>query len=1484
MSALDTIIQSISDSPDKGRLFEKLCAYFLRHDRVQQAQFTDIWHWHDWPGNEGKPDTGIDIVARLRDSESFCAVQCKFRQDDSAIPKSEIDSFLALSSKSIYSARILFALTDNFSDNARNALKDQTPPVRILTLQNLEESSIEWSAFSFDNPGNVRYKRKELLPHQITAVDDVLRGFESHDRGKLIMACGTGKTFTSLKIAERCAGVGGLVLVVVPSISLVNQSLIAWHNDHSENIPLLSFAVCSDSTVGRKSTDEDMIPAELALTPSTNAQDLLTSWQTNTHRDSSMTVIFSTYQSLGVLNDAQGLGLPDFSLVICDEAHRTAGVTPEAKKDSSFRAVHKDSFIRARKRLYMTATPRIFGDTPERKAAILKKADDSNATLYDMEDESVYGPEFHRLAFSKAVNDNLLSDYKVIIFMVERGSPDTPDLAAKIQGAYKALAKDISPVDFDFIEGDTMPMSRAVAFSNKIDDSKRFMRDFHSVITSDSPIACTVSHIDGTMSAARRSREIQRLASDIPPGECRILSNARCLSEGVDVPALDAVIFLSPRSSQIDIVQSVGRVMRKYDGKKYGYVILPVVVQPNETPEHALDNNESYKTVWNVLQALRSHDERFSAAVNSLDLRMKVRVTGGGGKGSWFTDDVSRSYRQEIYIRMVRKCGDREYWSKWAGDMVSAFREISERIESASSLEGIKEEFDRFTNELKHEINPSVTHGDAVKMLAQHITSKEIFDALFSGFSDNNPVSKSMQRVRAVIESSGVNLDPKGLDSFNERVRTASANAKTGAEKQRLLRDIYNNFFRQAFPETADSLGIVYTPEEIVDFIINSADWALRHHLGITEGLSADNVHILDPFSGTGTFTARLIDSGIIPPSRLGIKYQREIHANEMLLLAYYISAVNIEAAFNQVNGGITYIPFPGMVMADTFRLNTEATFTLADKDKKPLFYENGKRAYEEETTEITVIIGNPPYSVGGKNKDYEAVDGKIKDTYVKNSKANHKGSLYDSYIRAIRWASDRMGDKGIICYVTNASFIDSNSADGMRKCIAGEFSCVYIFNLRGNQRGGNWRKEGGKVFGEGSQCPIAITLFVKDERRFRQPFCGYYYESADGMTREEKLRELEACGDFGRMLEAGKMRCFTCNLWGDWVNQRSNDYYTFMALGDKKNERLAMFADRYSMGVKTGQDAWCYNFSREELCRNITRLKPEALTEDSVRVGLYRPYVKECMHFSRETNQRVHQMSHIFPALSVKNRLICVQGLGAIKKFSVLMTDCLPDQHLLETCQCFPLWWYEDGQRRDAISDGFLETFRREFSDDSVTKEDVFCYVYGVLSSREYALRFGNDTKKVLARVPMVRDAGAFREFVKAGRELGDLHVGYETAEMWPVELEGYVSDLRVKRMKILTDKKGGRPVGIQYSEGLAVLGIPESAWEYRVNGRSALAWVVERYRDDADKDSGLRNDCNAWGAEHGNEGYVMDLLRRVVTVSVRTAEILGGLPGLGV
>lgn len=1561
----------------KGSNFEKICLYFLRHDPLYKSRFDNVWLWNDWPGNQGKPDTGIDIVAKFKDSQELCAVQCKCYRPDLSISKEDIDSFLAASGAKGFVERLIFSTTSKYGKNAKTTLKNQQVKCQCLSPEVFELSKIDWEQFDINSLDTIHYlPPKNLRPYQAQAINKIIEGFKNFQRGKLIMACGTGKTFTALKLVEKFfAQKKGLIVFFVPSINLISQTLFAWNSDHDSKINFLFSAVCSDDTVNKKkSNDDDSIEidlAELAIPPTTNAQDLVSAWKKilDEQKNNSLTVIFSTYQSSKVIAQAQDLGLPKFDLMICDEAHRTTKKIYKEKdsNETEFLRVHDNKNINADYRLYMTATPRIY------RAPSEKNLDDKNVTLASMDNENIFGPVFYELSFAEAIREGILSDYKVMVLAIpefkrknQNEKNITPDEQAKIVGCWQGLQKKVfTEEDKEAILFDEKKMKTAIAFTNTIKNSQLFAQVFAPVIQDQFHLdssPCEVHHVDGTMSMSDRGQEISWLkeaSSEHYSGPCRILSNARCLSEGVDVPALDAILFMNSKKSKVDIIQSVGRVMRKpKDGhKKFGYVILPVFIPHGVTPEVVLDNSDAYHGVWDILQAMRSDD--------TLDIDIQTAKFNGNsdkiitGVVKIFDDDKKRKdndseqndseqyeipfspedWHEIVFAQLVKKCGQTDYWDRWARDMAECAKAYTAQINALVIKEhkGIKEIFRRYLTGLRDNVNPNISASEAVNMLAQHMITKPVFDSIFNEFSKYNPISKTLEEVVDLLEHFGLKKNP-ALEKFYSRVKERFAGIKTDQGRQEVIKDLYERFFSNAFPATAARLGIVYTPIEVVDFILNSADWALKNLLRVPEGLSSRSVNILDPFTGTGTFIVRLIQSGLIKPEDLEYKYTHNIYACEILLLAYYIAAVNIESAFHEKifnpnpSGPVSFTPFPGIIFTDTFKTSIEFQRLLPFD----VFEANINRVNELREKNITVIIGNPPYSVSKANVNYDDLDARIRDTYAVKSSATLKASLYDSYIRAIRWASDKIQDDGLICYVTNGSFIDSNGADGLRKCFYEEFQSIYIFNLRGNAytQGKLRKKEGGNVFGSGSRLPVAITLMVKDSTRKGQE-CQLYYRGVDDyMTSEQKFGLVSHENSFGDMLK--EMTRITPNEQGDWINQRNEIFETFYRLGNKKEDSPAIFEELYSAGVKTNRDAWAYNFSREALAQNMramidvynqdrknynakvkdgekekiedfVTLDPEKISWDgtlydsaaknnalkfseaAIRPSLYRPYQKSWLYFDRDLNNRVYRMYNLFPTPESENRVIYIPGIGSKKNFSVLMTDCIPDIQLNFNGQGFPLYWYEEPEehkqgslfepagpryvKHDAISDEAYKNFRLHYHDMKMTKEDIFYYIYGVLSSPRYANEYGEEVKKMLARVPYEED---FWKYSKAGRKLGELHVNYESAEPWPVEYNHEAKDFRVKKLKLLKKDKNSKPYGIFYNDEITISNIPPEAWEYIVNGKSALEWIAERYQDSNDKASGLRNDCNAWGIEHGNEKYILELIARVVRVSVESVKIM--------
>jgi len=1223
---LEEFRQEAINNRDLGDKFERLIVNYLKIDPLYQDLYSNVWMWMDFPQRGKVPDTGIDLVTEERATGDYWAIQCKFYDPDHTLDKSDIDSFFTASGKKLFKKRMIVSTTDKWSKNAEDAINNQQIPVTRLRVQDLGQSPVDWSLFSVNLPENIKLKKKkELRPHQTIAVDKVMAGFQNSDRGKLIMACGTGKTFTALKIAEQFAIKPVQILFLVPSISLLSQSLREWTAEAKAT--LHSITVCSDTKVSKKLDTEDISSRDLAFPATTDSQTILSRFKAlEGKRD--LTVIFSTYQSIQAIADAQAKGLPEFDLIICDEAHRTTGVTLQGNEESNFVRVHNQNFIKGNKRLYMTATPKLYSDDTK------TQAQENDATLCSMDDVTIYGTEFHRLGFSEAVNSGLLTDYKVMVLAVDEkyisrtfqkqiADADNElqlEDAVKITGCWNGLSKRMaSDADGEQVKGDPTPMRRAVVFSRSIKDSQKITRLFSDIIEeyrqthpTEDILQCEVNHVDGTQNSLQRNQKLDWLKADTSNAGniCRILSNARCLSEGVDIPALDAVMFLTPRNSVVDVVQSVGRVMRKSEGKKYGYIILPIGIPADLTPEEALKDNNKYKVIWQVLQALRAHDDRFNATINQIELNKsrppQIDVIGvGGGKDNDNESSTTNNkpiqltlnfpdleeWRDAIYAKIVVKCGDRRYWETWAKDVATIADRHIIRIKALlenSELQ-YRKVFNEFIEGLQTNINPSISEDDAIEMLSQHLITKPVFEALFEDyqFTQKNPVSLAMQKILDLLETQSLEKDIKSLEKFYFSVKDRASGINNAEGKQKIIIELYDKFFRTAFPRMAERLGIVYTPVEVVDFIIKSVDQALKQEFEV--GLTDENVHILEPFTGTGTFIVRLLQSGLVQSKDLSRKFQHELHANEIILLAYYIAAINIESTYHDLIRG-DYEPFNGIVLTDTFQM-FEGKGTLNEL----MFPENNQRVKKQRNNDIRVIISNPPYSAGqtnendsNKNLKYPQLDDRIRETYAKYSTATLKNSLYDSYIRAIRWASDRIKDKGIICYVSNGSFIDNNAMDGLRKCLVDEFTSIYCFNLRGNQRtsGETSRMEGGKIFGSGSRASIAITLLIKNPNKKGESQL-FYHDIGDYLSREEKLTTIQGFNDISGI----KWTNITPNSSYDWINQRDPSFDKFISLGDKTDKTSKTIFDLHSSGIKTNRDTWVYNFSRKQVFTNMSRM-----------------------------------------------------------------------------------------------------------------------------------------------------------------------------------------------------------------------------------------------------------------------------------------------------
>lgn len=1571
---------------DKGTAFEKLIKMFLETEPKYMATLSKVWMWKDFPYRDDMPDLGIDLVAKTIDNE-YWAIQCKFYDEEHIIDKNEINSFLSNSSKIFYvdgrpkkySYRLIASTTDHYNKNAEIEIRNQDPPVGRLGMADLLDSQVDWNKYSIMSQKMEVVGKKSPMKHQIDAITDVLEGFKVYDRGKLIMACGTGKTFTSLRIAEEQLKGKGNVLFLVPSIALASQSLTEWSAQCRYGFD--AAVVCSDN---KASKGENSV--ELGF-PSTTDVNRLVSWYNAVgNNDRPLNFIFSTYQSIDVVSNFQKESGIEFDLIVCDEAHRTTGVTLSDEDESHFVKVHDNDFIKAKKRLYMTATPRIYADTAK------MKVDEANAYLCSMDDESIYGPEFHKLGFGDAVKYGLLTDYKVLVLAVDEEyvSRELQDLltdgnheikledSVKIMGCWNGLSKISLFDDQQSFSTDPLPMKRAVSFCNTIADSKRIVEMFNVIQEhvkgdkynpeTDKLVNISIEHVDGTFNALEKKDKINWLKDNIDYNDCRILTNARCLSEGVDVPALDAVMFLNPRSSMVDIIQSVGRVMRRAEGKKYGYVILPIGVSANENPENALDNNEKYKMVWQVLQALRAHDDRFNNTINKVELNKKkpdqIDVIGIGSfkkedsdkgvktKTVIDTGDIRKKvqleldlknfdeWKENIYSKMVKKVGSRVYWETWAKDIAEIAQTHIDRIKLILNKhdEKIDKYFKEFLVGLKLNLNNSIERDDAIEMLSQHMITKPVFDALFEGyeFVNNNPVSQVMQKMMDVLDEKIPDEEREKLSKFYDSVKERAAGIDNAEGKQKIILELYEKFFKTALPKEVEKLGIVYTPTECVDFIINSVEYLMNKEFG--KSLSDHGVHIIDGFTGTGTFIVRLLQSGVIKKDDLLYKYTNEIHANEIVLLAYYIAAINIEETFHDLSKIEGYVPFEGIVLTDTFQLYEDSSeHEWTQSINEIALPQNSERAKKQRKLPITVCIGNPPYSVGQKsandnaqNLKYNKLDQRIFDTYAANSIAQLKNSLYDSYIRAFRWASDRINGNGIVSFITNGAFIDNLAMNGFRKCLLDEFTSIYIFNLRGNQRtsGETSRREGGKIFGSGSRTPVAITCLVKNSNKPRDGFI-HYYDIGDYLSREQKLSIIKDKNNISNI----NWKHIIPDEDDDWINKKKGNFKKFIPLYSKRtsvNEKT--FFNIVSSGIVSGIDSKFYNFSCNELKKNFnnmidfynsecekkrTDLKYNVLVDptkivwndiftrnlknlnyiesskdDECLNALYRPFIKEKLYYRYELLHRSYQMPKLFSPTNYNNLIICVPGLASTKDFSCIVTNMVADSGLNNACQCLPLYYYDlnnqdynlfenENIKFDGISDYILKTSQNKYHNFNITKKDIFYYVYSFLHNVDYINTFSSNLKKEIPRIPLVDDFETFKKYVNAGEKLINLHLNYEIAKPYDKCNIIVYPDANYFVTKMKFGKNKDKTI-IEFNDKISITNIPMKAYEYQVNGKSAIEWIMERYAITTDAKSGIINNPNDWCKEVNDEKYIFNLLLRIINVSIQTVDIVSSLPKL--
>lgn len=1553
-----------SGTKDLGDKFERIIKDVLEKDKLYKDRFDRVWMWKDW-AEQNKvyeklgtaQDLGIDIVARERVGGELCAVQCKCNSDKTVLDAGPVNSFIANAAANGMNNYIL-ACTGPINKNAMAKLKGVK--CQTITKDDLRYR-FDWHLYPTKV---VPPTPKKLEAYQRQAVDDVISGFGKNCRGKLIMACGTGKTLVSLHIAERMVGQGGVTLYLVPSISLILQSMREWADN--ANMPHYYMAVCSDKSV--RNTEQGTL-TELEAPASTDPAILKE--RVGRMRKDALNVIFSTYQSVEVVEKA--MGGQQLDMILCDEAHRTAGVD-EQGSESYYTRVHYDKNVRAARRLYMTATPRIYTD------AVKGKAKKQDRVVISMDDD-MYGPEFYNLSFYDAVHKHrVLCDFKVRVAVMDGDTLDK--LIQKAQAGDEAIVpldeKTLMASVWHALEhpgaDDTKGLlQRVIMFCDMINSSKIVadeeiiykkdiredreqlerareidkQRSFKKIIEhvkkvtgSKSQNNVDVKHVDGGDSAQNRRDRLEWLkASGDDPKTSRILSNARCLSEGVDVPALDGVVFMNPRKSVVDVVQAVGRVMRKSPGKKFGYVILPVAIPAGVDVGDALGDSKYFKVVWQVLNALRSHDPKLASEINKLvltkahtesEVTNRIIIRHAYSHGLKSADIPESKMINGITSKLVQKVGDVNYYDKYGERLGAAATTIETRIRNRMKTHPeTRIEITNLHAGLRDTVSESVTFDDTVQVLAQHIVLARVFDRLFSGeFTTHNPIAQVFELVATKI---GLEEELRGLEGFYEDIDRELEGITTREARQSFIKKIYGNFLVSTDKKGVKRHGIIYTPIEVVDFIIRSVDEMLLEHFGI--GLDARSVKIFEPFAGTGTFLTRLLESGLIN-DHMYEKYRNDMFANEMILLAYYIATVNIETTYSSLRRGSRYVPFNGISYTDTLRVNPRYREDKAYRQEQSKIDDPFKLAREQITKQrsshIHVIIGNPPWSAKqekandeNQNEIYPELDRRVKNTYVRSAKEinprlGNVTALYDSYIRSLRWASDRIGCSGIVGFVTNAGFLRSEGGSGIRACLAREFNEVWCFDLRGDQRtkGEISKREGGKIFGSGSRAPVAVTILIKNPAK--KGCVIRYKDIGDYLSPEKKLQQVAL---FKSLAGIYDWKIIKPDEHHDWLDQRGRmgkRFVLYDTMGEKQTKagkREQAIFRLYSSGLKTHRDPWVYNSSKNKLARNMrvhidyANLQKDPLNPKinpkkgvftdglkrklckskpkfnikNIRTGLYRPFFKQHLYFDPTGmyTEAVYQTPAFFPEPDSKNLVICVPHKFK-GDFSVFVVDVIPDLQIVHNSQCFPLYSFIHGAKIDNITDTMFTKYKKHYdklgdienNDRVLTKESIFYYVYGLLHHKRYRKKFASSLRREMPHIPM---APKFWDFSDAGRLLVDLHCHYDTGKQYDLGMPKYVPDHFTKisfKSTTIGRKKTVDKSTICDNDVTIFDNIPNI--NYSVNGRTPLEWLVDRYNRKEDTDSSILNDPlkELTGAE------MIDLIRRLIYVGMESDRIVNLLP----
>jgi len=1469
-----------------GKQLEEATAHYL--SVVWGADVTDWYTYAKQNGLSGQ-DVGIDLVA-YKNGEAY-AVQCKNWERTVGI--NDLLSFLHRAKKEGFKKVII--VTDKISTRVEEEIKDFGLDVIFI-----KATDVKQYANGHGEPTIVKQKLSPL-PHQQRAIEAVLKGFEKYDRGKLIMPPGTGKTYTSIKIAEELVGDKGWILFLAPSIALLDQTIREYHLKSAYQVN--AYAVVSDNKVGKvngkKKTeidddDENNIIdttnwhklSLLSYPATTTAHDLIKNLRFEPNK---LNVIFSTYQSLDVLIEAHGLGLPEFELVICDEAHRTAGVRRKGAEESVFKKVHHNDYIQGKKRLYMTATPKIVEVKDSKEA-------DEIAALYNMNDPELFGPTFFEYTFVQATNDGVILPYTLLLLFVDKRKKKIIQKEFKEyleqQGALNVdYTTKIKAIE-DFILGNAVDERDrpirvkpkcGIIFTNRVRRAKEISEQYKQIINASSNIS--IDYIEGLMSAYDKARLIKWLGEG-KEDDVHILANAKVLTEGIDVPALSFITFFDPKSSVVDVVQAVGRAVRKAPGKKRGYVILPILVNDDSEETKEKIDKSTFKIIWQVISALQSMDETLVAKMRALFIDPKKEKAEETFEplAEDKTEAVEDSRENEIKLGIIGGQSPElleirnfiipkivkifrlahEFIADWTSEATKLAKEVKSLLEEEikNTNSPIKAKIEELRTQLKAMYGYeefTIEDKKLIAIITQYIIAKPILDALF--FDKKSKVEKVLDSLFDEFKHF-VENNSERLQYFYRKANSKAKAIVNNDERQEFIRLLFTNFFNNVFKDVAKESGIAYTPIEVVNFAVYMTNELAKKHLGKT--LGDENVHIVDPFAGTGSFIASVID--MITPEEAKAKVERnEIRAADLELLPYLILLKNIQDTLERK---IDDPPlFDDALWTDSLYFLSEEKAGLLDLN--PL----KEHAQKHKQKPIHIAITNPPWR--GKREDVErenkilvpeSIAKRIEETYFRYAKEamgtdiKNVSKYNDPYIQSLRILSDKI-EEGVLTMVVNNSFLTSKIGIGIRASLQNEYDYIYIYDLKGNINNSlqntEFRKlEGENVFGSQTRLGVCIIFLIKNSQSEKKKARIYYAEIGSDLKAKEKLQKLKNIVDE----KDGQI---------DWASIIPNERYDWLNQGDstfhKYPELRKVIFNVFSNGIVTGKDYIVYDFTKESVLKKVQKYFNIEDLHDHIKISFYKPFVPiwVCHHGK--------VLSEI-----CKTTFIDTTTPAITSPYSNLETDVLITRYICSLklhghpTMLYPLriksknnglFDSNNDNSNNAtnipnINAEFLQKVRKALNMPNLTDEDLFYYIAGVIAAPRYSEQYGNNLISSHHRVPIF-DRESFQKIASVGRKLGELQMLYQdymvgmVLKVWKDE---NLRSLPEYPLQITGDADMAKLIEyIRYDNRdksfiingiVKISGFPEGALEHRIGTLPVLKTVANRLQPRRDEKTGITLD----------------------------------------